>query len=245
MKEIKVYSDSPALTIATAALFVELAQKAIAETGRFTVALSGGSTPKAIYAKLATPEYARQVDWSKVHLFWGDERCVPPDNLDSNYNMTRMAMLSALPIPAGNIQRMRGELEPAQAAQAYEEILRRYFEAAKPGFDLVLLGMGDDGHTASLFPGTAAVHEDKRWAIENYVEKLKMWRLTLTPPIINAAKTVAFVVAGESKAARLKSVLEGKSKPDEQPSQIIQPTTGKLLWLLDEAAAKLLKNAQR
>jgi 6-phosphogluconolactonase len=241
MREIKVYSDSSALASATTDLIVELAQNAITENGKFTIALSGGSTPKVIYALLATPEYAKQIEWSKVHLFWGDERCVPPDSLDSNYHMTRVAMLAILPIPPENIHRMQGEIEPAQAAQDYEVILRKYFSEANPSFDLVLLGMGDDGHTASLFPGTAAVHEQKRWAVENFVEKINMWRITLTPPVINAAKVVAFVVGGESKAERLKSVLEGAYKPDNQPSQIIQPTGGKLLWLLDEPAAKLLK----
>jgi 6-phosphogluconolactonase len=243
MKEIKVYSDNIALTKATAELFVALAQEAINTNGRFSVALSGGSTPYALFTLLATPEYAAKIDWSKTYLFWGDERHIPPDSPDSNYNMTYATLISKINIPAENVLRILGEDEPEAAAQAYEDILHNFFGNDQPAFDFQLLGMGDDGHTASLFPGTAAVHEQKKWVVAHYVEKVGMWRITLTPTAINASKTIAFVVSGSGKADRLKSVLEGDYDPDLQPSQIVKPINGKLLWLLDEAAAAKLDKA--
>ena len=245
LEGIEVYPDAKRLARAAAEHFVALAREAIAGQGRFAVALAGGSTPRAAYALLAGDEFATRVDWERVHVFWGDERCVPPDHPDSNYRMAREAVLDHVPLPAENEHRMRGELEPAQAAADYEQALRIFFalpprkqEAEPPaGFDLILLGMGDDGHTASLFPGTAAISEQTRWVIAHFVEKLDTWRITLTPAVINAAANVTFVVSGSGKAERLRQVLTGSHQPTMLPAQIVDPGHGRLRWLVDEAAA--------
>ena len=179
-----------------------------------------------------------------MDLFWGDERCVPPDHPDSDYLMAKQSLLDALPPSAHpRIHRLEGELEPQAAAIRYEADLRHYF-GLKPefSFDILLLGMGDDGHTASLFPGTAPIHESDHWVVGHYVSKLASWRLTLTPPILNLARTTIFLVSGTSKASTLQQVLEGTSDPDLYPSQIIQPVSGSLLWLIDNEAAREIKN---
>jgi 6-phosphogluconolactonase len=237
--EIKIFPDSVALARAAAEQVITLGNAAILTAGRFSIALSGGSTPRTMFGLLASEEFASRIDWSKVHLFWGDERCVPPDHPDSNYLMTRETLIDNISIPAENIHRMHGELPPEAGAAAYVDALKAFFGTADfPHFDLILLGMGDDGHTASLFPGTAAIHEEARWAIAHYVEKVNMWRITLTPPVLNAGKTVAFLVAGKDKAERLASVLRGPHQPDVLPSQIIAPTSGQLYWMIDTAAAE-------
>lgn len=244
MTAVETYPDAESLAQAGAEHFVTLAQAAIAARGCFAVALSGGSTPRGLYARLATEELAAQVDWSCVYVFWGDERCVPPDHHDSNYLMARQTLLDHLPVPPENVHRIRGELEPEEAAAEYERTLRTFFflpsEKPIPRFDLVLLGMGDDGHTASLFPGSAALHERRRWVATQYVGKLQVWRVTLTPIIINAAAHVTFLVSGAGKAERLHQVLTGPYQPDLLPAQIIKPDGGRLLWLVDAAAAALL-----
>lgn len=234
MSEIKTYLDLADLAWGVAEQFVGQAADAIASRGVFNVALSGGSTPLPLYALLALPEWAARVDWPCVQVFWGDERCVPPDHRDSNYRMANNALLGAVPLPAANIHRMRGEIDPAQAAEEYERTI------ANVRFDLILLGMGGDGHTASLFPGTAVIHEQKRRVAAHYVDKLSMWRLTLTPPAINAARNVTFLVAGADKAERLRDVLHGPYQPDVLPSQIVKPEDGRLYWLVDKAAAALI-----
>jgi 6-phosphogluconolactonase len=234
---------------AAAERFVSVVTQAIHASGRFVVALAGGSTPKRLYALLATPEYADRVDWSRTHIFWGDERCVPPDDPASNYRMTREVLLDRVPVPQANIHRIRGEDEPARAAAAYEGELRETFATPAgppsrvPGrrFDLVLLGMGDNGHTASLFPGLAAVRERERWAVAEYVAEVSMWRVTLTPPVFNAAAHVVFLVSGANKAAMLQRVLEGPSEPEVLPAQAIAPSEGTLDWLVDAAAAARLR----
>ncbi len=240
MSEVRRYADANQLAHAGAELFVTLSKPAIAEQGRFIVALSGGSTPKALYQLLAREPYASQIEWAHVHIFWGDERCVPPDHPDSNYRMTREALLQYVPLLTENIHSLHGDIDPAQASAEYEQQLRMFFGNGLPVFDLILLGMGDDGHTASLFPGTAAIHEQNRWVIGHYIEKLESWRLTLTPPVINAAENIAFLVAGKSKAERLREVLKGPFLPDVLPSQMIKPTNGYLFWMVDEEAATLL-----
>ena len=248
LEGVEVYPDARQLAHAVADHFVLLSSEAIASHGRFAVVLAGGSTPKAAYALLATEEYATRVDWSRVYIFWGDERCVPPDHVDSNYRMAREVLLDHVPIPESNVHRMRGELEPGQAAGEYEAALRTFFfprsgdrkaegETLVPSFDLILLGMGDDGHTASLFPGTAAIHEQTRWVVAHRVEKLDTWRITLTPVIINAAANVTFAVSGAGKAERLRQVLNGPRQPDVLPAQIVNPDGGRVLWLVDQAAA--------
>jgi 6-phosphogluconolactonase len=224
---------------AAAERFVFAAQEASNARSRFAVALSGGSTPKRAYELLAGNGYRERVDWSKVHVFFGDERCVPPNDTESNFRMAGEAMLSRVPIPQENVHRIVGEGDPSIGARTYEEEdLRSFFAGASwPRFDLVFLGMGDDGHTASLFPGSAALKEDKAWVVANWVEKFKTFRITLTAPAINNAAHVVFLVTGEGKARRLAEVVRGPRAPEALPSQLIRPVDGKLEWLIDEAAA--------
>jgi len=236
MAEIRTYPEAASLARAAAEHFVTLATAAIAARGQFVVALSGGSTPRTTYALLASDEFAARVDWPRVRVFWGDERCVPPDHPDSNYRMAREALLDKVPIPTENVHRMRGELPPDQAAAAYQAELEAVLGAGGR-FDLILLGMGADGHTASLFPGTAALREQARWVVAYYVDRLAAWRVTLTPVAINAAAHVTFVVSGAGKAERLREVVTGPYQPDVLPAQIVRPTDGRLLWLVDVAAA--------
>jgi 6-phosphogluconolactonase len=240
MSQIEIFPDPPALARAAAERFVGLAADAIAASGRFSVGLSGGSTPRALFALLATAEIAGRVDWSNMHVFWGDERCVPPDHPDSNYGMARELLLDHVPLPAENIHRMHGETEPEQAAVEYEQILRNFFAGenpAQPRFDVLLQGMGEDGHTASLFPGTRALYERARWVLENYVPRLDMWRITLTTTAINAAAHVIFLVEGPNKAETLRAVLRGPHQPEKYPAQSVQPVQGDLTWMIDQAAA--------
>ena len=241
MAQIRTYPDLERLSRAAAEHFVDLARQAVADRGRFAVALSGGSTPKSLYALLATEEFLRRVDWPRVHVFWGDERCVPPDHVDSSYRMAKEILLDHVPLPSEQVYRIRGEIEPALAAAEYDSLLHDFFgEVSGPRFDLLLLGMGDDGHTASLFPNTAALNERERWVVENYVEAKHMWRITLSPPTINAAANIAFLVSGAEKAERLRQVLKGDYQPHLLPAQIVKPVNGHLLWFVDEAAAALL-----
>ncbi len=246
--------DRAALARNAAERLVQIARRAIQETGRFSVALSGGSTPRELYALLATPEFADQVDWKRVHVFWGDERAVPPDSPDSNYRMAREEF-AHLPIPAGQVHRIMGEEEPGQAALEYEQTLRERLAPTfapppplpgeaqadvMPCLDLVLLGLGANGHTASLFPHGAALQETRRWVVAEYVAEVGMHRITLTAPILNAASHVIFLVAGADKAPAVQAVLRGPYRPQELPAQLIQPERGHLIWLLDGAAASAL-----
>jgi 6-phosphogluconolactonase len=243
MPDIEVSKDASGLARAAAGQFITLAASALAARGRFAAALSGGSTPKAMFKLLATKEFSARIDWPGVHLFWGDERCVPPDHPSSNYRMTRETLLDEVPLPPANIHRIHGELEPSQGAAAYEQELRTFFKApAVPVFDLILLGMGDNGHTASLFPGRPTVHEQVRWVVADYVAEVSMWRITFTPLVINAAANVSFLVAGPAKADMLHRVLEGPYQPDLLPAQIVKPVPGRLLWLVDSAAAVNLES---
>jgi len=209
------------------------------------VALSGGSTPKGVYALLALdPGLQREVPWDKIHFFWGDERHVPPDHPDSNYRMADDALLSKVPVPVANVHRILSENRDADdAARQYEGTLRAFFQASAgrfPRFDLVLLGLGSDGHTASLFPGTTALHERQRLVAANWVGKLDVDRITVTAPVFNGACCVMFLVSGEDKAMPLKAVMEGRHEPEQLPAQLIRPEDGKLLWLVDQAAGRLL-----
>jgi 6-phosphogluconolactonase len=226
---------------------VKLTQHAIESRDRCLVALSGGSTPKPLYQLLATMPYASRIDWWRVHLFWGDERCVSPRDPDSNYRMTRESLLEHIPIPTENVHRIRGEDDPHRAAAAYEQTLRAFFGPEDPpsrSFDIVLLGMGPDGHTASMFPGTAASTETRRWVMPVHVERPRdMWRVTLTTVVLNAAADVALLVAGADKAARLHEVLEERGEP-RLPVQRIRPRGGGTLhWMLDKDAAAQLRGA--
>jgi 6-phosphogluconolactonase len=234
---LNVYEGKQALAKAAARDFAAKATEAINRSGRFTVALAGGSTPEATY-KLLARDYAEGLDWSKVHVFFGDERTVPPDHEDSNYRMAREALLDHVPI--GSVHRMRGESPPDEAAASYEEELREFFgDDEIPSFDLIMLGIGEDGHTASLFPETPALEVADRWVVANPVSKLETIRLTLTAPVINAAKTVNFLTAGEGKAEALKEILEGSADPLKYPAKLIQPTNGPV-WMVDRSAVGLL-----
>jgi len=237
---VHVFEDPRGLVEAAAKAFAEVAERSVREKRRFAVALAGGSTPKALYELLAT-EYRDTVDWKKVHAFFGDERTVSSDHEGSNYRMAQHALLSRVPV--GSVHRMRGKLEPREAATLYEEELESFFGGA-PRFDLVLLGIGEDGHTASLFPGTPALDVADRWTVENPVYKLDSVRLTLTVPVLNAAKKIIFLVAGEGKARALKEILEGDADPHEYPAKLIRPKGG-MVWMVDRAAAQLLDQSSR
>ena len=234
-----VYETSAEIAEAAARDFAARAEEAIHERGRFAVALAGGSTPKATYEALAR-DHAEDIDWARVHVFFGDERTVPPDHEDSNYRMAHEALLSRVPV--GGVHCMRGESPPAEAAATYEEELQRFFGAGgSPSLDLILLGLGEDGHTASLFPETSALDVTDRWVVANPVLKLETTRLTLTIPVINAAKAVTFLVAGEGKAGALSEILEGDADPRAYPAKLVHPESGDLTWMVDRAAASLLK----
>lgn len=238
---IEIYENAKELAWAAALRFASLVEQAIKANGRFTVALSGGSTPKALFTILAEKPFADSLPWPNIYLFWGDERCVPPDHADSNFRMTNEALLSKAPIPTENVFRVAGEDEDHdRAAVNYSATVQQFFNSDAPQFDLVFLGMGADGHTASLFPGSTALKANDGIAVANFVEKFNSWRITLTAPTINNAHHVTFLVAGEDKAATLKDVLEGEYQPETYPSQLIKPVSGDLLWMLDEAAAAQL-----
>lgn len=239
--DIVVLENPEEVARAAADRFVELAQVAITASGRFSVALAGGSTPKRTYELLASEDYRNRVTWPKVHVFFGDERCVGPEDPESNYRMADQAMLSQLPIPAQNVHRLIGEGEPGSSARLYIDELRSFFEGASwPRFDLVFLGLGDDGHTLSLFPGTTGLKDERAWVVANWVEKFKTFRLTLTAPAINRAVQIVFLVTGEGKARRLLEVIRGPRDPERLPSQLIQPADGSLAWFVDKAAAVYL-----
>lgn len=239
--KISVFETAEEVAQAAASRFVKMAQNSIEAEGRFSVALSGGSTPQRTYQLLASDEFKAQVDWPKIHIFFGDERCVPPDSRDSNYRMADEALLSQVNIPPQNIHRIRGLGDAVANASLYEDELRTFFNGASwPRFDLVLLGMGDDGHTASLFPGSAALREHKAWVAANWVEKLDAFRITLTAPAINPAAHVIFLVTGAGKAERVAEVINGTRDVERLPSQLIHPEAGTLEWLLDRGAAARL-----
>jgi 6-phosphogluconolactonase len=233
--EIKVLPDPAAVAAEAAERFIRAADEAIGLRGRFSVALAGGSTPKALFELLASDVYRDRVDWPNVHVYFGDERTVPPDHKDNNYGMARATLLSKVPIPESHVHRMRGEIQPEEAAKEYGQLLKEHF--GDGGLDLILLGMGDDGHTASLFPGTAALAEPKHRAFANPVPKLNTTRITMTAPFINRAREVLITVTGANKASRLSEVLEGPRDTERLPVQLISPITGKLTWLIDVAAA--------
>ena len=228
-----------------AEMFAEQARRAVPVCGRFSVALAGGNTPQRMYELLAEEPHRSGIDWSGVHVFWGDERCVPPHDARSNYYMTRTALLDHVPIPAGNVHRIRGELHPADGARDYETVLAQHFGTEPARFDLVLLGLGTNGHTASLFPGTSVLRERTRRAAEVYVAELDMWRVTLTAPVLNAAAVVAFLVSGADKADILREVIIGPREPDRLPAQLVQPAASEARWLVDRAAASRLPAPSR
>ena len=244
----QVWPNKAAMAMASARLFATKVERAVATRGIARVALSGGSTPQAMFKLLADPAgpFAATVPWDKVQIFWVDERCVGPNDPESNYGVARELLLSKVAIPAANVFRMEGELEPEEAAARYESTLRNVMKlegAESPAFDLLTLGMGPDGHTASLFPHTQAIDELSRLVVANHVPQKETWRITLTWPVINQAAEVVFEVEGAGKTDVLAEVLTGPRDPERLPSQLIRPSNGKLLFLLDEAAAAKLPAA--
>ncbi|HST53675.1 MAG TPA: 6-phosphogluconolactonase [Pyrinomonadaceae bacterium] len=239
---VQVFDDAEQVAREAANLFVRLSNEAVGERGSFSVALSGGTTPKRIYELLASDDYRTRVTWANVHIFFGDERTVPPDHADSNYRMANEALLSHVSLPPENVHRIDGVGDAAANASLYESEMRGFFGggAEWPRLDLVMLGMGDDGHTASLFPGSEALAEDRAWVVANWVEKFSTWRITLSAPAINNARHVLFLVTGAGKADRLREVLKGERDTTRLPSQMIEPRDGTLEWFVDRAAAEKL-----
>lgn len=249
-REIRILPDGAAIAKRAAQEFVQAAAAAVREKGSFNVALAGGSTPKALYGLLVNdPSRRSQVPWDKIHLFFGDERHVAPDHQDSNFRMATESMISHAPLKPEQVSRIKGEYPDAeQAALEYEKALREYFklkDGEYPRFDLVLAGMGNEGHTLSLFPGTKALHSDGRIAVRNWIGKLFTERITLTAPAASNAAQIIFMVTGTDKAPALKAVLEGPFEPEQLPAQLLQPKNGKLLWLVDAAAGSMLSTGIR
>lgn len=237
---LRVYPTPEAVANAFAEHFVASATRAFADRGRFVVALAGGNTPRAAYELLATQYNDTTISWNDVFVYFGDERCVPPTDEQSNYRMASKTLLSRVNIPSANVHRMRGEIDPADAAREYAQEITQDL-GAHPEFDLVLLGMGTDGHTASLFPGTDPMTDSSALVRAVFADSVGSWRLTLTPDIFNAARIVIVATEGYEKAEALAAVREGRYDPKQFPAQIIAPTEGRLIWLVDEAAANNLK----
>ena len=239
--ELHTYKDAEALSNAVAKWIADIIAETLKKASRFTIALSGGSTPERLHKILAASPYKEQIDWEKLHIFWGDERAVPFEDSRNNAKMAYDTLLNFVPVPAAQIHVMRTDISPEQSAAEYRKILHEYFGNTGPSFDLVLLGMGDDGHTLSLFPGTAVVHEETVWATAYFLKAQDMYRITLTKTIVNRAARIAFLTTGPKKTHALKEVLKGAYNPDQYPSQEIKPLNGELHWFVDEAAAAGLK----
>ncbi|MBA3632086.1 MAG: 6-phosphogluconolactonase [Acidobacteria bacterium] len=242
---IKIFPDLNKLNQIAAEKFITIGNRAIEQNGRFAVALAGGSTPKLLYRLLTTTQFKNKIDWTKVFFFLGDERNVSPENQESNFRTANENLFKPLQIPAENIFRWQTELTNAEKiAENYAQTIKNFFDLTEnefPRFDLILLGMGDDGHTASLFPFTTALSETEKIAVSNRVEKLDTTRLTFTFPTINNSLNIIFLIGGASKAETLQQVLEGEFQPEKFPSQAVKPRSGNLFWLVDEQAAQLLK----
>jgi 6-phosphogluconolactonase len=242
-----VYPDRDALNVGAAEFCAGIAREAIAARGRCMISLAGGSTPKSLYALLAKPHWREQFDWKHIHLFWGDERYVPIDHPDSNFGMVQRELLSHIDIPPDNVHRFKTELgDPDAVAADYEKMLREVFAVPAPEFprfDLILLGLGENGHTASLFPHRPTLRVTKRLVVADYVEEVKTYRLTTTVPLINASRQITFLVSGAAKAQVLKDVLKGPRRPEELPAQLIQSSfpDDELTWLTDKPAAALVE----
>jgi 6-phosphogluconolactonase len=237
---LKVQPDQTALARYTAERIVRIINATLDMNDHFSLALSGGSTPEPVYALLGT-DYAIYLDWSRIHIFWGDERHSPPDNPQSNYGMVKRTLIDHIDIPTDNVHRIKAEWDAEKAARAYEDELRAFFKADEQLFDLNLLGMGDDGHTASLFPHTKAIHETDKWVIAHHVDQLGAQRITLSQTAILASSNIMFLIAGASKADALYEVLEGDYQPDEYPAQVIARSQhAHIIWAVDkQASAKL------
>lgn len=241
---IEVFNRSEELFKKAAEKIIAIGHEAVQSKGRFTLVLSGGNTPKGVYSVLASAEFKNELPWNKVHVFWGDERSVVQTHPDSNFRMAKESLLDHVAVSAANIHRIASEEDPMLAAQQYEDEIREFFDIADgeiPVFDLILLGMGDDGHTASLFPESEALNIKDRLVAENYVKKLNSHRITFTFPVINHAQNVLFLVSGSSKSSMVRQVLEPKATDPVLPSRKVQPTSGSLFWFLDKEAASDLK----
>ena len=243
--EIMICDSSGDVSRKAAELFAKLAREAIDARGVFTVALSGGSTPRVTYARLSEEPYYSRIPWERVQFFWGDERSVPPDHPESNFRMANECLVSHIPIPPENVHRMQAEdLNLERAVTAYEEQIRTVFKLGpgeSPQFDLIMLGLGEDGHTASLFPSSEALNEMKRLVVATYVDRLGAYRMTVTYPVLNDARCILFLAPGLSKAELLRKVLQGPHDPTRLPSQAIKPKQGSLIWMIDQDAASLLQ----
>jgi 6-phosphogluconolactonase len=237
--EMQIYPNTDVLAAALADLFIGVGQTAIADRGLFRVALAGGNTPRSAYELLGEEPRSLSLSWSDVFIYFGDERCVPPDDEQSNYRMAKKAFLDSVPLPPANIHRIRGEADPGIAANEYASILRADL-AQPPRFDLILLGLGPDGHTASLFPGTPPDIDGNALVRAVYAQTQMMWRVTVTPLVINLARVVAFAVEGVEKADILAKVIQGPFDPTTYPAQIVAPKPGRLIWLVDQLAAGML-----
>ncbi|EFK11076.1 6-phosphogluconolactonase [delta proteobacterium NaphS2] len=237
---IRTYKNLEAVSRAAAEIFVEEAVDALSARGRFAVALSGGETPRRLYSLLTESPIRENIEWKAVHIFWGDERCVPPGDPRSNARMARLTLLDHVPLPAENVHPIPCDRSPQEAAAQYEAEIKAFFGTASPAFDLVLLGLGDNAHTASLFPHTPVLDEKDRWVAEVCVPEQDMHRVTLTAPIINQARQVLFLVSGAEKANALKQVIQGPFRPNDFPAQLIRTKAGHSLWLVDHDAADKL-----
>ncbi|AHM62834.1 6-phosphogluconolactonase [Flammeovirgaceae bacterium 311] len=240
MATIRIFDNTLELSKTAAEQFIQAAREAVEARGKFTVALTGGSSPLHLYQLLAQSPYRERVPWSQTYVFWGDERWVPLTEDKSNAKMAFENLLDLVPIPKDQIFPMWGEQEPEEFALYYESLLHQHLDATDGSFDLILLGMGDDGHTASLFPGTDVLQEKSRWVQAYYLEPQKMYRITLTAPSINKASKIIFLTFGEKKADALYEVLKGEHNPQQYPSQLIDPPNGEVLWLVGKAAAQKL-----
>ncbi|PWG82027.1 6-phosphogluconolactonase [Pararcticibacter amylolyticus] len=238
---IKIFTDSKDLSAFAADYFTAAARKAIAEKGTFNVALTGGNSPLQLYTLLASPQYSGSIDWSKTYIFWGDERWVPLDDKRSNAGMAYAALLDHVPVNKDHVYPMwSDQLPPGEYAAVYEKLLRSHFDKSGGTFDLILLGMGEDGHTASLFPGTQVTREQHTWVKAYYLNPQQMYRITLTAPLINLADRIMVITFGENKSDALAHVLEGKRDTITYPAQLLQPEKGELIWAIDDKAAAAL-----
>ncbi|MFQ5965657.1 MAG: 6-phosphogluconolactonase [Candidatus Scalinduaceae bacterium] len=239
-RNICVYANKKELVIATTEKIINFIKYVIQENGLCNIALAGGNTPRDVYSMLAMNAYKKRVDWNCVHLFWGDERTVPPNHPDSNFRMVKQALLMHITIPEDNVHRIRGEIEPGQAATEYTTLLRDHFKGDLPRFDLILLGVGEDGHTASLFPGTSALGEHNKPVVAVFVSKLNTCRVTLTLPVFNAAKEIIFLVSGSSKSDIVQQIINVDRPTKDLPATLINPDNGIIHWMLDSEAAALI-----
>ena len=244
-KNIHAYPNKEKLVAATTERIADCMEQAIQKNGLCNMALSGGKTPGGIFSLLASNPYRDRLDWSRLHIFWGDERMVPPEHQDSNFRLVQETLLDHIKMPDENVHRMRGEIAPEEAAKEYAELLHDHFKGSLPCFDLMLLGLGEDGHTASLFPETDAVEECEKHAVAVFVPKLDAWRVTLTLPVLNAARKILFLVSGKSKSKMVQRIMSNKQPAKEIPATMVNPQNGEIHWMMDSEAMVLINKSAR